>query len=1268
MRKNQNNESHKRFGAKRTWLTILTLLCCSFLTLGLAACGKKPSGGTGGGGTVTPPAVNKPLTEAQIEQEIKNLLEYQDVVMVDLDGAKTYDLIDVIPDYDLDYLEDPEGELVWELLPMNDGTRGYSSKSSEVDFNEIEKAYYAVVVYDVHGEFKTPIYASYADFYDRYDGFVWNNYTYTDADTDKITLKSDVIHSDATILYDVDRYYAATTNATTVTAGIGPDGTAGNWYKIQSDTSDLLGYAEGVTASFSPLHSRDYYVKYWNLNYEMSYSFAVYGEDFTNSKDGTPVSSDDVFGVYVTSVGKSSPTASDFYKRYQFGAPFTGSALRVSTFTVSLNSYSNEDWYYMFHKEFRWFQSAAQGGAELYAGKTTVYLGNFSIKATTEPEVETVDLGVIDVKKTTSVNIKEKLGDVSYYTVYKVTGKTYTELSESEFDYSSDIIDLTHLNGYYVVKGYNKYHEIIKQVKFDAYKSSIMEWGSDIRFEMVNGTGVSGQMVDIATDNSELGRTGQYMKVSRDTESAGAVGVLTVQPIHSKAYYEMFGDDLDKVKITYDFYIEATSTQSDKKIIIMNSFIAADGNFDETNVKFKHNQLGTFRWDSRTVSLSQLIKYWDRYTDGTDYEIALFGTENAFCTAKNDDGTGIGSYIAGGIAKYTVYFGNVRIEPEISVPLESDAKGILPADTESVSLEFLSDTASKKLFKVNGEEKILVESADLSGDSLNVCDLVGAYVIIGYDEDDIALKTITFDKKGGAIPELGGVNEAKFSGSDDVVQTIESITGKEFAGDRTGDYIKVEKTKADSNSVGILSLSAIHGKDFYAAIEDLSSYQLKYDYYIIANVEGATVKILNVKLAIDANYTVSKSFKTGQQPIGSWVTATVSLDKLVGDDYNKFVSATDSDIFLLTTVNALYVEGDNPATEEVEKGYYETKGTFTVYVGNFRIEKLGATEPDDLDEPVTPSDALDAPKNNPTAPVYKGEALSVTTQNLSATALIDLKSITSDSYDVSDLMEGANKAYLTQSEYKDYVVTHFTDLFGNKTITLGTSVKLDRLLKRAYSVEVKIGSAVLFKGTVDFYNSDDGFVWGDYLNENQLIVKGVNYVKNEGYSASVVDITTTEIAGDRTGYYYKINTNGTRPTVSVKPVHSKEYYELFDQTATLSLDVYIADQENVVVDRKEIRLAVFAGDAYRQVEGDKWLTYNNGIIKWEDGVDNVENQKTITVKDLVEKYDFFMSGNMNAGTGICFFDFIEQTDKGWTDVWFTVYVGNVKITSSTTAE
>lgn len=1260
MRKTKTNESYKRFNARRTLLTILTVLFCMFLTLGLTACsscsscGKKPD-------SDNPKPDDGTITESQTVKKIKEALEYQDIVMVDLDGAKTYDLQNVIPDYDLDYLEDIDGTLVWELLPMNDGTRGYSSNSSIVDFNTVDKAYYAVVVYDDYNGVKTPIYAIYADFYDRYDGFVWNDYTYTDADTNKIILKSDVISTDATILYDIDRYYADTTTATTVTAGIGPDGTAGNWYKIESNTSDLLGYSEGVWATFAPKHSRDYYVKYYNLNYEISYSYAIYGEDFFTIKDGTPVSAENVYGVYVTSVGKANATASESYKRYQFGAPFNGTTLRVASSTVSLNSYTNEDWYYMFHKEFRWFQSNAQGGEELYAGKTTVYFGNFSIKATTEPKVETDDLGLIDVKKTTSINIKDKLTDAEYYTIFKVTGNISTELTD--FDYSSDTIDLTKLNGYYVVKGYNKYHEIIKQVKFDVYKSSVLEWGSDIRFEMVNGSGVTGKLVDIATDNAELGRTGEYMKVTRDSESAGAVGVLTVQPIHSKAYYEMFGDDLDKVKISYDFYVEAQSSQTDKKIIIMNNFVAQDDNFDAVDFKFKHNQIFTFKWDSRTVSLSMLIEYWDRYTTGTDYMIALFGTENAFCTAKNDDGTGVGDYISGGVATYTVYFGNVRIEPEVSVPLESEAKGIIDADETSISLEFLSDVASKKLYKVNGEEKILVD-VDLSSATLDVSTFVGAYVVIGYDTDGIALKTITFDKKGGEVPEVGGVENAKFSGYDDVTLNIESITGKDFAGDRTGDYIKVEKSDANSTGVGILSLSAIHGKDFYAAIEDLSSYQLKYDYYIIANVEGQEVTILNLKLANDANYTVNNNFKAGQSRVGAWFTCSVTLDKILGNDYNKFVSATDSDIFLLTTVNAFCVTGD-PATEEVENSYYVNKGTFTIYIGNFRVEKVNTT-PDEPDNPTTPSDALDAPQNNPQVPT-DAPALTVNTQVFATTTLVDLKTYTGATYDVSTLMTD-NKNYL--DEYKDYVVTYFTDLFGNEVITLGTSIDVSRLLKRAYTVQVKIGNAVLMEGTFDFYNSDDGFVWGDYLNENQLIVRGVNYIKNETSSASVVDITTTEIAGDRTGYYYKVNTNGTRATVSVKPVHSKAYYELFDGNATLSIDVYISDQEGKVVDRNEVRLGVFSADAYRKVDCDKWLNYNYGIIKWQDDVDNVDNQKTLTVGDLINKYDFFMDGNMNAGTGICFFDFIEKINSTFNanNVWLTVYIGNIKLVSATTAE
>lgn len=1254
MRQTKTNEPYKRFNARRTLLTILTVLFCMFLTLGLTACSscqKKPD-------NENPTPDDGTITESQTVQKIKDALEYQDIVMVDLDGAKTYDLQDVIPDYDLDYLEDPQGTLVWELLPINDGTRGYSSNSSIVDFNTVDKAYYAVVVYDDYNGVKTPIYAIYADFYDRYDGFVWNDYTYTDADTNKIILKSDVISTDATILYDIDRYYADTTTATTVTAGIGPDGTAGDWYKIESNTSDLLGYAEGVWATFAPKHSRDYYVKYYTLNYEISYSYAIYGEDFFTEKDGTPVSTENVFGVYVTSVGKANATASEFYKRYQFCAPFNGTTLRVASSTVSLNSYINEDWYYMFHKEFRWFQSLAQGGESLYAGKTTVYLGNFSIKATTEPEVDTDDLGLIDVKKTTSINIKDKLTDADYYTVYKVTGNISTELTD--FDYSSDAIDLTSLNGYYVIKGYNKYHELIKQVKFDVYKSSVLEWGSDIRFEMVNGSGVTGKLVDIATDNAELGRTGEYMKVTRDSEGAGAVGVLTIQPIHSKAYYEMFGDDLEKVKVSYDFYIEAQSTASDKKIIIMNNYLAFDGNFDEENVKFKHNQLGTFRWDSRTVSLSTLIKYWDRYITGTDYMIALFGTENAFCTAKNDDGTGVGSYISGGVATYTLYFGNVRIEPEISVPLESDAKGIISADKTSISLEFLSDVASKKLYKVNGEEKILVENVDLSGDTLDVSSFIGAYIVIGYDTDGIALKTITFDKKGGEVPEVGGVENAKFSGYDDVTQNIESITGKDFAGDRTGDYIKIEKTNADSNSIGILSLSAIHNKEFYAAIEDLSSYQLKYDYYVIANVEGKEVVILNLKLANDLNYTVSNNFKACQTGVGKWATCSVTLDKILGNDYNKFVSATDSDIFLLTTVNAFCIKGDNPATEEVETMYYVNKGTYTIYIGNFRVEKVNTT-PDEPDTPVTPSEALDAPKDNPTVPTG-APALTVNKQAISATTLVDLKTYTDTTYDVSTLMTD-NKTYLTQDEYKNYVVTYFTDLYDNKIIALGTSIDVSRLLKRAYTVQVKIGNAVLMEGVFDFYNSDDGFVWGDYLNENQLIIKGVNYVKNENSAASVVDISTVEnVAGDRTGYYYKVNTNGTRATVSVKPVHSKAYYELFDTNAKLSVDVFITDQENVVVDRNEVRLGVFSAiDAYRNVDCDKWLNYSFGITKLQDGVDNVDNQITLTVGNLIDKYDFFMTGNMNAGTAICFFDFIEQADSKWNNVWLTVYIGNISI-------
>lgn len=576
------------------------------------------------------------------EYRISDFLTSEKINLIDLDGKTTYDLLKGDRFIRL-YTEEAKGPLSYSLISMVTGKETHFN-SNIIDFSEIQKAYYVVGIYQEINNKKLPLYAYYADFYDKNDDFVWNTFNYQD-DIDQIMVKGDARDDNSEFNADTNDYYRATNcnpQATYVVAGKGLNGEPGNYYRIHSDEAGYLGYAEGVLINFAPLHSPLYYRLFDEDEYELSYDLYISGGEGIDQRTGVSVAEEDIYCLFATISEK--PSGSDFeqpYNRYQFYDvnSWKRVTLPVKDYFSSnphleeiKNTYTNTKtgWKWMIDKESIWGSDKPVVSSLTNVLETDVYIGNFEIKRT---HYRTDELGLIDKKETANLDLST-YGDVSFE-LYCLSNGNEVFLKE----FTEKQLPLADLEGQHIIRVL-KNGSLQCKISFDAFNSDSQPvWGDDPTGCI---TTLWGQYEEYETSNMVLDvlnnstvdllkdKTGKYYKLGYTTTDYFRAINFIPAPIHSEAYYQRYSDSLSDYGISFEMLInnnngeipwingsvkqDYTSSSDDYYYITTN--IHNSGTYP---IKYIHSEYNTNTIYSYTLSLDVLYQCWNSYNNAIEH-------------------------------------------------------------------------------------------------------------------------------------------------------------------------------------------------------------------------------------------------------------------------------------------------------------------------------------------------------------------------------------------------------------------------------------------------------------------------------------------------------------------------------------------------------------------------------------------------------------------------------------------------------------------------
>lgn len=576
----------------------------------IAGCGggsdsSKGSSSVGGGESSSSSA--EPVTLNKVE----DLLANKTVTLVDLDGATTYDLSTLMTEDEQTAIDAATGTVTWALEPVHYGS-AYSDASSTISFASVSKAYYKVIAYETIAEGNNPIAATYVDFYDKNDGFVWNTYNGKD-DFDKIDMVGTAItdEEDKTIILG----YEDPSN-TTITSVTDPSfGGKGDWYCFDFSTADS-GHTKDVWITLSPLHSPEYCALYTEEGWQVMYDFYI--------EVGDGIARDDVDDIW-NAGDELSDYDGDYYPYGAFsifGGYYKGTESYTrrqimlkeqQTIVMPISSYANADWVYMIHFEDIGYANSESKWSVINYKTAKLYIGNVQVVAPFdavvggEALIDTTSTETYDVTKLLDTLTAEqkaeydehaKLGELAWTLTSRFGTKvTLSDTTVKVADFEQMYYDVT-------VSLKNVSSMVLFEGGIDFYDSSKTEIEL---FTVAEGTGAltgiwgdmsqkrkigSLEVVEIkGTDaEDENHASGNYFKyTSKDVRAT-----FFPLPIHGKTYYEMFRDK--NYTISFDIYVEV----------------------DADTIKFciggadKPVQNGTMieNWVTYSVKLNDLLDHW----------------------------------------------------------------------------------------------------------------------------------------------------------------------------------------------------------------------------------------------------------------------------------------------------------------------------------------------------------------------------------------------------------------------------------------------------------------------------------------------------------------------------------------------------------------------------------------------------------------------------------------------------------------------------------
>ena len=519
--------------------------------------------------------------------------------LIDVKGMASYDMLGA----DLISQEIYDGVVKYENATLTFVLIDVAGNVTEISGTSIANAvetlrYYKTVQLFVND---MVVYTGEFDLYDSSSAFVWNtisesNLGYYDgqAKGDCGDVSSTAIGTNSIVNVDGVEYVKVET--TKITAGV-------------------------IAVTVLPLHSLEYYEQYQGLNVQLSFKFAFGLEEWPSTVDtATKVSTD--YHYFGMGNGKYRPGGS-LSIAYSETTPLISSSkvdvtLNLDDFITHWDEYTDSFADTHCHNQAAvdpaWGYLVARCHYGTFAGKwaSTIYVSALtaSIGETFEKVVDETN-NLVNVTDVSSINVLDYVSSEEVKTLvndYANFGATYT-LTDS----NGNVIDLG-VSGEFDIEN----SDLVRAYTINA---------------LIEGEVVYTGYIDLYTDNEELvwntttvngGLTGYYddhtiRKVPQQTinfEGKDAILIdnftghlfITLNPIHSKAFYERFVGA--GYSVNYSVYVSNADGGTYNQMSVYKKNVTLDSGSGVLNT-----------WRNRSISLDEIVENWDYIVGGKCYDV-----------------------------------------------------------------------------------------------------------------------------------------------------------------------------------------------------------------------------------------------------------------------------------------------------------------------------------------------------------------------------------------------------------------------------------------------------------------------------------------------------------------------------------------------------------------------------------------------------------------------------------------------------------------------
>jgi len=217
--------------------------------------------------------------------------------------------------------------------------------------------------------------------------------------------------------------------------------------------------------------------------------------------------------------------------------------------------------------------------------------------------------------------------------------------------------------------------------------------------------------------------------------------------------------------------------------------------------------------------------------------------------------------------------------------------------------------------------------------------------------------------------------------------------------------------------------------------------------------------------------------------------------------------------------------------------------------------------------------------------------------------LVDIDGKTT--FDITDAIYNEDAKELIALYGKENLTYTLTDINGKVKTDRVLDVTSDDSLK-LWTIEIKSGDTVLYKGKADIYNSTESAVWND-MSATSGIENGILVRNEEGKIDGYMQVAKTEnsLTTEDGKPVIKVSKAPASSYLTVLPIHSKSYYEKYqdgDYTFSYNWKYTSTTAWNS------------AGQAFYFINGVNW----NGTNKLDTWYSN-----ELTLKQIVENWDGF---------------------------------------------